>query len=183
MNLGGSIRINKIGVLILFLFAVIILVYYISNSDSEKLGALSSKSPDEINLRKLLIASIVAAQKGGLEVLAVSKRSNFGIHMKGQTNEGLSDPITDADFLSHCVMEQGLQNIFSKLKIISEEDGGDKKCNEVPLFNLDPTVLHESAKLPDVTVPAEDLTVWIDPLDATYEFTEKLFQYVTTMVS
>lgn len=82
-------------------------------------------------------------------------------------------------------MRLGLKRLFPKLRIFSEEDGGDQKCPEHKHFDLDPTVLHESLDrhLPDdELIDAEDVTVWIDPLDATQEYTEQLFQYVTTMV-
>lgn len=72
--------------------------------------------------------------------------------------------------------------IFPKLKIISEEDGGGQTCLDHKLFDLNPTVLHESTKINDEVVDAQDITIYIDPLDATQEYTEKLFQYVTTMV-
>lgn len=67
-------------------------------------------------------------------------------------------------------MKQGLQRLFPKLKIISEEDAESSRCSDVPLFDLDPTVLH-AATLPDEEMHADDITVWIDPLDATQEFT------------
>ena len=181
MNLGGSIRINKCGVFIL-VFVILLFLYYLSVSKSNSSGYGLSKNPDEINLRKLLIGTIQAAQRGGVEVVAISKKPDFQTQSKGKTKEGANDPVTEADFNSHCVMLQGLHRIFPKLKIVSEEDGDKGKCPESTLFDLDPTVLHENAIIPDELVNTDDLTVWIDPLDATQEFTERLFEYVTTML-
>lgn len=80
-------------------------------------------------------------------------------------------------------MQRGLKRWFPKLRIFSEEDGNEHKCPDHKLFDLDPTVLHESINIPDEDlIDADDVTVWIDPLDATQEYTEKLFEYVTTMV-
>lgn len=80
-------------------------------------------------------------------------------------------------------MQRGLKRWFPKLRIFSEEDGGEHKCPDHKFFDLDPTVLHESINIPDDDlIDFEDVTVWIDPLDATQEYTEKLFEYVTVMV-
>lgn len=51
------------------------------------------KNPNYINLRKLLIGSIQAAEKGGIEVLAVSKDKNIHEKSKGKTLEGANDPV------------------------------------------------------------------------------------------
>jgi Golgi-resident PAP phosphatase len=66
--------------------------------------------------------------------------------------------------------------------LISEEDVQTKDCphDEHP-FDLDPTVL-SSVNLPEINVSTDDVTVWIDPLDATKEYTEKLFHYVSVMI-
>lgn len=181
MNLGGSIRINKFGI---FIIAIILLVfvYYLSTGKSRSTNYALNKNPNEVNLRKLLIGSIQAAERGGQEVVEVSKSPDFIVHSKGKTKEGANDPVTDADFRSHCVMSDGLHRIFPKLKIISEEDTAKQSCPDVKLFDLDPTVMHESSNVPDEIVEIDDVTVWIDPLDATQEYTENLFRYVTTMV-
>jgi len=186
MNLSGSVKINKCGMLILTM-CVILLFYYIlfsnSNIDYHRKHYAFMRNPDEINLRKLLIGGIQAAQMGGLEVVAVSRQ--IKADSKGKTKEGTNDLVTNADLRSHCVMQNGLQRLFPRLKIISEEDSVMKECPDTSSFELDPTVLDESTQ--DIIedgkiVNVNDVTVWIDPLDATQEYTEKLFQYVTTMV-
>ncbi|XP_055615250.1 putative inositol monophosphatase 3 [Toxorhynchites rutilus septentrionalis] len=181
MNLGGSIRINKFGV---FIITLILLVfgYYLSTGRSRSTNYAVNKDPNKVNLRKLLIGSIQAAQHGGIKVVEVSESPDINIHSKGKTKEGVNDPVTDADFRSHCVMMNGLHRIFPKLNIISEEDATKRNCPDEKLFDLDPTVMQENSNVPDETIDIEDVTVWIDPLDATQEYTEKLFQYVTTMV-
>uniref|UniRef100_U5ESQ0 Putative inositol monophosphatase 3 n=1 Tax=Corethrella appendiculata TaxID=1370023 RepID=U5ESQ0_9DIPT len=182
MNFGGSIRINKCGVLILTILLLLLFYYMSWNKNNKNSHFGFSKNPNEINLRKLLIGSIQAAITGGVQVKAVSNEHDLHTKSKGKTKEGANDLITDADFKSHCVMFNGLRSIFPKLKIVSEEDSSNnEKCTDVKMY-LDPTVLHESAVVPDEYVNIDDITVWIDPLDATQEYTEKLTEYVTTMV-
>jgi len=83
---------------------------------------------------------------------------------------------------SHCQIAYSLWHIFPKLNLISEEDVQKKNCpTDLDFFDLDPSVLG-NVQLPDIHVSAQDLTLWIDPLDATKEFTEKLFKYVSVMI-
>lgn len=159
---------------------LIIIFYYVSfqkRSPSNSSYGLQ-KNPNSLNLRKLLIGSIQAAQKGGSEVFAVSATLDIHEKSKGKTKEGVNDPVTDADLKSHCAMQNGLQRIFPKLKIISEEDDSEIKCTDVHLFDLDPTVLHTIQDVPDELVHTDDVTVWIDPLDATKEYTGNVFEFI-----
>lgn len=178
MNLSGSVKINKCGMLIVTI-SVILLFYYLIFSNvgfnrQPKHYAFLLRNPNEINLRKLLIGGIQAAQMGGAEVLAVSH--DIQAKSKGKTLEGANDPVTNADLRSHCVMEHGLKRLFSKVTIVSEEDALAKDCPDVNHFELDPTVIDEDIQLADdFLVHAEDVTVWIDPLDATQEYTGERF--------
>lgn len=94
MNLGGSVKINKCGMLI-FTLIVVLLIYYmtLSKKDSSNVGGVQ-KDPNYINLRKLLIGSIHAAKMGGIEVVAVSKDKNLHEQSKGKTLEGANDPVS-----------------------------------------------------------------------------------------
>lgn len=86
--------------------------------------------------------------------------------------------------LSHRAMFYGFKKEFPKLNVVSEEhDHGEidldgVKPPDTSVITLD-NRLHNKE---DEIVSAGNLVVWIDPLDATKEYTENLIQYVTTMI-
>jgi inositol monophosphatase 3 len=181
MNLGGAVKINKCAVFSL-IAAVVLILYLLTSSSTSNVKIFSKKHEGNINLRKLVIGLILAAKKGADEIIKVSNEADFGVKTKGKTKEGVNDYVTKADVSSHCAVAYGLWRLFPKLNLISEEDIAQKSCeNEHDYFDLDPSVLN-NIQLPDISVSSDDLTVWIDPLDATKEYTEKLFHYVSVMI-
>ncbi|XP_059469491.1 putative inositol monophosphatase 3 [Neocloeon triangulifer] len=182
MNLGGTVKINKVGVGIVTISFLLLFIYiFIGHSDDTSSKILAA--PDEenrVNMKALLVAAKEVAEKGGQQVKVAKKEaSDLHIKSKGKTKEGVNDPVTDADFRSHCVMYHGLKKKFPTLKVISEEHDTSECKNATPSLDV---VGMDGQSLPDLMVANEDVTIWIDPLDATKEFTENLLQYVTTMV-
>ncbi|KAK9502456.1 hypothetical protein O3M35_011232 [Rhynocoris fuscipes] len=137
---------------------------------------------DTINLRKLLLASIEAAEKGGHEIVKISKEHNINEKSKGETKEGVNIPVTDADYKSHCVMYYGIKKMFPSVHVISEEKEQEKDCKNLIPLTIEPGGHLGVHNLPDEEIDPAEITVWIDPLDATQEYTERLYNYVTTMV-
>ncbi|XP_075226024.1 putative inositol monophosphatase 3 [Lycorma delicatula] len=176
MNFGGTIRLNGLGIFIVLALFTFFLLYLTKFSVKE----VREEKEADVNLRKLLIAAVEAAEEGGKQIITVKNAFNIVEHSKGKTKEGANDPVTNADYLSHCVMYTGLQEAFPTVTVISEES--DTECGENIPFKLMPTVERGLDVLVDQFVPGEDLAVWIDPLDATQEFTENLLNYVSTMV-
>ena len=81
-------------------------------------------------------------------------------------------------------MYHGLRKAFPNINVISEEEDPEEiDLSEIENASTkDPEVDAIVAEHEDVLVPEEDVDVWIDPLDATQEYTESLLHYVTTMV-
>lgn len=163
----GLIRLNKRGYSALALLLLILLYYQFHYK--------SPKQPDnEISLTEILKVSIRAAEAGGK--LVFSTRNHLNIHSKGKTKEGMDDSVTTADFLSHCAMKGLIQQAFPNVAFISEES--KVPCDQHPVQNGDLV----EVEVRGAPLKASDVTIWIDPLDATHEYTEKLYEYVTTMV-
>ncbi|XP_028029170.1 putative inositol monophosphatase 3 [Bombyx mandarina] len=178
MNLGGTLRINKFACFTLA-FVLFLIIYWRSGTSS-----YPTEKSHLVNLKSLLKAAILAAEGGGKKVLD-GKNHILNVKSKGKTLEGANDPVTDVDYASHCAMYYGLKHTFNNIDVVSEEHSkSDSSCEEVPAFDLEPDIpgnLNIEQML-DELVLAKDVVVWIDPLDATQEYTEKLYQYVTTMV-
>lgn len=70
-----------------------------------------------VNLKELLITSISVAIKGGNEVYRVMQEQEIHESSKGKTKDGANDPVTNADYKSHCVMYYGIKRVFPEIKV------------------------------------------------------------------
>lgn len=116
MNFGGTIRLNRMGVCII-IGAGVLLVLYINSSGMESPKTETGKKISSVNLKRLLVAAVEVAIKGGNEVVAVRNAPHTGEQSKGKTKEGVNDPVTKADYNSHCVMYYSLIHSFPKVKV------------------------------------------------------------------
>ncbi|XP_049874290.1 putative inositol monophosphatase 3 [Pectinophora gossypiella] len=178
MNFGGTLRINKFACFTV-IFILFVIIYWRSGSNS-----YPTDTSDFVNLKYLLKGAIHAAERGGLKVTD-GKNHELNVKSKGKTQEGANDPVTDADYASHCAMYYSLKKAFPKVTVVSEEHSkGDPDCEKQEPMDVEAMMLSQKSieNLLDEHVMAKDVTIWIDPLDATQEYTEALYKYVTTMV-
>lgn len=144
-------------------------------------GAAAGPDAGRVDLREMLAVAVLAAARGGAEVRRVRESNALQAESKGKTREGADDPRTRGDVLSNRKMFFLLKTAFPGVQINTEEhvDAADQE-----VISWDRKIPEDI--LQEITtpreVPAESVTVWIDPLDATQEYTEDLRQYVTTMV-
>uniref|UniRef100_A0A3Q4C0A9 inositol-phosphate phosphatase n=1 Tax=Mola mola TaxID=94237 RepID=A0A3Q4C0A9_MOLML len=172
-----GIRLSPLGAAVFCLLGLGVIYHLYAGVISSSLAAFRQKR--EVDLRDLLAVSLEAAVLGGKEVKIVREENILQEKSKGKTREGASEPLTLGDLQSHRKMFNLIKNTFPQIRVNSEEhDNVVEKVTwtrDVPADILDKV---EGGKF----VPIDSVTVWIDPLDATQEYTENLLQYVTTMV-
>ncbi|XP_077392976.1 inositol monophosphatase 3 isoform X2 [Festucalex cinctus] len=173
-----GIRLSPFGVAVFCLLALGILYHLYAGVLSSRLAAFSQRR--NVNLRELLAVSVEAAVLGGKEVKKVRDENSLKEKSKGKTKEGADELLTMGDLLSHRKMYNLIRNTFPEITVNSEEH--DNLLDKTALWSRDiPADILEKIDGQN-EVPAESVTVWIDPLDATQEYTETLVKYVTTMV-
>lgn len=161
-------------------------------------SVFSDSGPSMIKLSDLLAHCIVALKVAGREVVNLSLAKNdkiTDVGSKGKTLEGVDDVVTGADMKSHRTILTTIKDSYRRLRIVSEEDTtkefeGLSAVKDIltidrGLFanllrsNLDEI---ENEQVDRGSMISQDETlVWIDPLDATKEYSENLTNYVTLM--
>ncbi|KAL4624700.1 inositol monophosphatase 3-like [Arapaima gigas] len=174
-----GVRLSPIGVAIFCLLGVAIIYHLYWEMLSGRISPSGRSST--VDLKELLALSVEAAVRGGREVKRVREDNALEEKSKGETREGASEKLTEGDLRSHRQMFHLISNTYPFLKVNSEEHDNVEQENTPVWDHRIPADI--SQMVPNsVEVPAESITVWIDPLDATQEYTENLRQYVTTMV-
>jgi len=164
-----GIRPSPFGIALVITLVLVTSIYIMSSSNNEK-----------ISLRSLLIASIDVAEKGGDQVRAIREaKSDLSAESKGDTKEGAKMLVTEGDFASNRAMVYPLRRAFPDLLVVSEEHEESVVDAAMPATTNSEV---DALVIGDDVVPVKDVTVWIDPLDATQEYSEDLTKYVTTMV-
>ncbi|CAG2108648.1 unnamed protein product [Medioppia subpectinata] len=165
---------------------VIVFWYYLLMGSKDKLMSNVWIASANVDLKKLLIASVMVAVGGGQEVVRVLNNNALNMKSKGKTREGVNDVLTQGDLASHRLMVHSLSAAFPGLRIISEEHSSvEDNTLEISALHVTDEMLDDErySALPlGLEIPLGELTVWVDPLDATKEYSEGLTQYVTTMV-
>ncbi|CAF91329.1 unnamed protein product, partial [Tetraodon nigroviridis] len=172
-----GIRLSPLGVAVFCLLGVGVIYHLYAGVISSRLAAFRQKR--DVDLRDLLAVSVEAAVLGGKEVKRIREEDGLKEKSKGKTKEGATELLTMGDLQSHRKMFNLLKNTFPDITVYSEEY--DNTADKVSWTRDVPADILEKIDRGKM-VPVDGVTVWIDPLDATQEYTENLLKYVTTMV-
>ena len=131
-------------------------------------------------LLEVLSSSVAIADRAGEIVRDVFRRGQLGIVEK----TGADDLQTEADRSAQNCILASLAAQYPGLAVVGEE--GELDMSEV---KADWVVTGQDLEALKMTVPQqwrdvklEDLTVWVDPLDGTKEYTQGLLDHVTVLV-
>jgi len=157
----------------------------------------SESGPSLLKISDLLAHCIVALQVGGERVVELSlknKRQLKEVASKGKTKEGLDDIVTGADMRSHEAILNTIKDTYRWLRIVSEEDTTSafenlKLEDDILPISRSRFARMLSENLQEIEkesynwplVSQQETLVWVDPLDATKEYSENLTEYVTLM--
>lgn len=138
------------------------------------------QDPDlKINLNELYSIGECLLEEAGKKIVDIRKNSKNKDIVGIKSDKSV---ITKADIESHKIIMHTLQYKYKVLNIRSEEDG-NLELKDVPEAKRILGICDKYVKKKtDAVFHVKDLNVWIDPLDATIEYSEYLTDYVSVML-
>jgi len=133
---------------------------------------------DTVNIGELVSACIDLAQLAGELIRRDYASGDLGVVLKGFTANGVEDPLTNADLHSQQFIISNIRTVWPSIPIVAEEDCEVPKSTHVPRLDLISVHLPPSLS----QVPLRRVVVFIDPLDATREFTKGHVECVMTLI-
>ncbi|CAI5437822.1 unnamed protein product [Caenorhabditis angaria] len=139
----------------------------------------------DVDLKDIVSYAVLAVEMGGHAVQQIHDEKSLKIAAKGLTDEGKEELLTRADLISNHLIMDILQR-FPRLNIVSEEKQSEMSEKEIEPYRKDNYAIWQSVKeyldrIPNRRIQLSDIRIFVDPLDATQEFTEDLTEYVTVM--
>lgn len=130
-------------------------------------------------LQELLGSAVVLADESAILIRKIFKNGDLGVIDKG----GLKNFQTQGDRAVQQLIVTTLNKKFADVAIIGEEDGdtGEDIKYEV-IDRLDTDVMGKTFPAHLQNVDANRITVWIDPLDGTMEFIDRMLHHVTILI-
>jgi hypothetical protein len=123
----------------------------------------NEQSAIQINLDELFYVSNCLLREAGKRIVEIRKNADFKANHKKDDSV-----VTKADLESHTIIVHTLEHKFKRLKVHSEENGAN--IADVDLGYYLRTCDNYEKKTGDLYTSIENIQVWIDPLDATQEY-------------
>eukprot|EP01083_Nonionella_stella_P208425 756384_1 len=142
-----------------------------------------------VNICKLLSVCHFAAEEAGAIIRQVHQSGDLQAIEKDLsadvTSSDISDPQTIADRRAEKLIVGCLSRAFPNVTLIGEEGTEANSDSSEHAPSVEEARLSDfQSKFPErwLAVPTEDVTVWIDPLDGTKEFTRGDVKSVTVLI-
>ncbi|KAK6050719.1 hypothetical protein COOONC_11776 [Cooperia oncophora] len=129
----------------------------------------------DVDLSNVVSYAVLAVEMGGYAVRKIHEENALNIAQKGLTDEGKAELLTKADLVSNFLILDVLQR-FPRLKIVTEEKDSSISESDAAPYRADSYSMWLSirdvlAMIPSRRLTLSDVLVYVDPLDATQEYT------------
>eukprot|EP01084_Bolivina_argentea_P021897 40698_1 len=186
----------------ILLVFVLLCIFVWGSSYYSNIGGSSTFHVTEIpeldfTLDNLISASIGLSAMAAEKIVDVKKKHKEATDIKGKTHEGVDEPVTEADKESNSVIINGFRTLFKNSRAIGNEKGKNRIEFDIISEEINPKYEEIVPTLEyidgvnggDKLLDPSEISLIIDPLDATKEFTEEkdvdgtdMLPYVTTLI-